>query len=277
MTKLVPLLLAALFVAFNPVYAQYNPSIPYTLQVGLLKAVGFGFQGSAYKSLAVTLWTPGSAQEAEPSEAFETPVTTTASGTENASATESAPSFRKSERQMRLDQRLQSQRQSGEISGDDSGAPQKSDLQRRLDQRLANNRQPAGTAPRKSESQLKYDQRLRQGRRLVPGGADQPPIEIAADSDGDIVVNGVEYTLRFVFFQNDFSSFSADVFSVAAPNNSGDSRGTSSLEVPIGNLRLEKAPDYKATKAYIGSLSLNDDETGISGKFEVWLNDMSGR
>ncbi|PKL47582.1 MAG: hypothetical protein CVV42_12685 [Candidatus Riflebacteria bacterium HGW-Riflebacteria-2] len=280
MKKLTLVLLASIFVAFNPGFSQQAPVISGAYQTGQLRAIGFGFQGSAYKSLNLKLWKPSAIREIEQPDEVETPVATTiASETANASATAPLPQIRKSELQARYDQRLQGMRQSNQGSEDGINTPRKSDLQRRLDQRLRNNGQNAADngSPRKSEMQLKYDQRLRTGSRIISGGADQPPIEINHDSDGSIIINNVEFTLKFVFYQNDFSSFSADVFSADGPDNSGNDRITSRLTIPVGNLRLEKAADFKVSRAYTGSLNLSDDASGISGKYEVWLNDLGGR
>ncbi len=284
MRKLALVVLAIFFASFIPAYSQQEDFSAAIHHPGFLKAIGFGFQGQTCKSLDLKLWNPTFGHNPEPSEnetSVETSVVTTnASSTANASSTMPIVPFRKSELQTKYDQRLGNMRQPGQSSSDADGSGKKSDLQKQYDQRLHGNRQTSTTAtgaPRKSERQLQYDQRLRQGNRVVPGGADQPPIIISKDSDGSIKVNGVEFKLKFVFYQPDFSTISADVFSANNPQTPDENRSTSSLRIPLGNLRLDKAEDYKASRAYIGSLSLNDEETGISGIFKVWLNDLAAR
>ncbi|OGK11524.1 MAG: hypothetical protein A2W80_10755 [Candidatus Riflebacteria bacterium GWC2_50_8] len=224
MRKLALIVLTMLMISTNPAFSQQETATADDCQAGLLSAVGFGFQGSAYKSLDIKLSNPSFSGIIEQIEEEETPdEAANASGTANASSTEAVVEFKK------------------------------------------------------SELQMKYDQRLQRGNRAVPGGADQPPIRSASDADGRLMVNGVEFKLKFVFYQKDFSRLSADVFSAADFKSETGSRRTSRLPVPVGNLRLERASDFAESHAYIGDLSLNDEAAGVSGKFEVWLNDLNSK
>lgn len=279
MRKLALIFLTMLMISTNPAFSQQETAMADGSQTGFLSAVGFGFQGSAYKSLDLKLSNPSFSGIIEQIEEEETPdEAANASGTANASSTEVVVEFKKSELQMKYDQRLQNTRQSPRGTGDDANIPRKSDLQMKYDQRLRNQQSTGDSnTPRKSDLQMKYDQRLRRGNRAVPGGADQPPVRSADEADGRLMVNGVEFKLKFVFYQKDFSRLSADVFSAADFKSETGSRRTSRLPVPVGNLRLEKAADFAESHAYIGDLSLNDEAAGVSGKFEVWLNDLNSK
>ena len=277
MRKLALIVLTMLMISTIPAFSQQETAMTGN-QAGFLSAVGFGFQGSAYKSLDLKLSNPSFSGIIEQIEEEETPdEAANASGTANASSTEAIVEFKKSELQMKYDQRLRNTRQSPRGTGDDANTPRKSDLQMQYDQRLRDQQSTGySNTPRKSDLQMKYDQRLRRNR-AVPGGADQPPVRSADEADGRILVNGVEFKLKFVFFQQDFSRLSADVFNAADFKSEIGGRKSALLPVPVGNLRLEKASDFAESRAYIGDLSLNDETAGVSGKFEVWLNDLNSK
>lgn len=274
MKKLISLSLTAVLIVLSPCLAQTQANTTGYFRTSYLNSAGFAFQGSVYKSIRLRMWNPTSGHTPEPEESVETQITANASESVNASESEPLPQIRKSELQTYYDQRLQ---RLGQSERPASNTPQKSKLQKYYDKRFRDTQSTDADSPRKSETQLIYDQRFRQDRRMIPGGADQPPIAMNSGSDGNISINGVEFSLKFVFYQNDFSSFSADVFNISDVTPTDNNRSTNSLPVPIGNLRLEKASDYKISRVYIGSLNLNDEKADVRGRYEIWLNDLSGR